>query len=356
MPNSIALAKIYTTMLDEVYKQASLSSVLDGAAELMREGYNADEIVIPMLDMQGLGKYTRNEGYVNGDVTLSWETVKTNFDRGRMFSVDELDNIETGGIAFGRLAGEFIRTKVVPELDAFRFSKYAEIVENKKVAQTFGDDATEVIQALRLCATSMDEDEVPYEERYLFITPTLIGKIQDLETYKSKEVLGRFAAIVPVPQTRFYTAITQFDGSTPGQEDGGYTKKEAKTADFTGDGTTTTFTVTDKPKVIQSVIVDGATKTAGTDYQYNASTGVITFTSAPANNKTVVAKYGEGKNINFLCVHKAAAIQFNKLVKPKIISPDQNQHADSWKYGYRLVSLCDAYENKLAGIYLNVAE
>jgi len=27
-----------------------------------------------------------------------------------------------------------------------------------------------------------------------------------------------------VPQTRFYTAITQYDGSTPGQEAGGYIK------------------------------------------------------------------------------------------------------------------------------------
>lgn len=287
--NNIELAKVYTPLLDEAYKQASLTAVLDGSADLMREGFNADEIIIPMLEMSGLGNYSRNDGYVKGDVTLTWETVKTNFDRGRMFVVDELDNIETGGIAFGRLAGEFIRTKVVPELDAFRLSKYAQLED---ISRAYGELETgaDVIAALRACTNQMDEDEVPYEDRYLFITPTLLGLIDDLDTTKSRAVLARYSLIIPVPQTRFYSEITQYDGSTDGQTGGGYVKAE------------------------------GAT------------------------------------DINFLCVHRPAAIQFNKLVRPKIITPDMNQDADSWKYGYRLVSLCNAYENKMAGFYCHTVE
>ena len=122
MANSIALAKQFVAMLDEVYKVASLTSDLDGAAELVRAGANANELIIPKLSMSGLGDYSRNSGYVDGDVTLTNETVQCNFDRGRMFTVDNMDNQETANIAFGRLAGEFIRTKVVPELDAFRFA------------------------------------------------------------------------------------------------------------------------------------------------------------------------------------------------------------------------------------------
>ena len=79
-------------------------------------------MIIPMIDMQGLGDYDRNSGYVNGDVTMTNEIVKCNFDRGRMFTVDNMDNAETAGLAFGRLASEFIRTKVAPEVDAFRFA------------------------------------------------------------------------------------------------------------------------------------------------------------------------------------------------------------------------------------------
>ena len=47
MPNLIALRKQYSTLLDEVYKLASVTSVLDGPNELVKEGANANEILIP---------------------------------------------------------------------------------------------------------------------------------------------------------------------------------------------------------------------------------------------------------------------------------------------------------------------
>ena len=125
MANNIALAKTFVPILDEIYKLASLTSKLDGAAELARQGANANELIVPMLSMQGLGDYSRNDGYVKGDVTMTNETIKCNYDRGRKFYVDALDEQETAKVAFSRLAGEFIRTKVVPELDAFRFASYA---------------------------------------------------------------------------------------------------------------------------------------------------------------------------------------------------------------------------------------
>lgn len=121
MANSITLFKQQiANILDEVYKASSLTAVLDGASELVQQGANANELIIPKMSMDGLGDYSKASGYVNGDVTLTNETVQCNFDRGRMFTIDSMDNIETAGVAFGRLAGEFIRTKVVPEVDAFR--------------------------------------------------------------------------------------------------------------------------------------------------------------------------------------------------------------------------------------------
>ena len=91
MANNIALAKTFVPILDEIYKLASLTSKLDGAAELARQGANANELIVPMLSMQGLGDYSRNDGYVKGDVTMTNETVKCNYDRGRKFYVDALD-------------------------------------------------------------------------------------------------------------------------------------------------------------------------------------------------------------------------------------------------------------------------
>ena len=286
MANSIALAKVYTDMLDEVYQQSSLTAVLESDATLSRQGANANEIVIPKLSMDGLGDYNRNSGYTNGDVDLTWETVQFNYERGRMFQVDDMDNEETQNIAFGRLAGEFIRTKVVPELDAFRFSTYASATG---VGLATGTLATgvDVINALRTATSSMDEAEVPMEDRHLFITPTLLGLIEDLDTTKSKEVLSRFASITKVPQTRFYSAIELLDGKSVGEEKGGYKK------------------------------ADG------------------------------------GVELNFEIIHKPATLQFTKHAVPKIISPEMNQDADAWKYGYRNYGLCDVYENKTAGIYVH---
>ena len=84
MANTIALAKNFVPLLDEVYKNASLTAKLDGVADLVQQGANANELIIPMLDMQGLANYSRNDGYVKGDVTLTNETVKCNFDRGQI--------------------------------------------------------------------------------------------------------------------------------------------------------------------------------------------------------------------------------------------------------------------------------
>lgn len=218
MANSIALAKKYVSTLDDVYKKACLTAVLDGAEELARQGASAHELVIPTISMDGLGNYDRNSGYAAGDVTLTYQTVVCNFDRGRMFSVDSQDNVESADAAFGRLSGEFIRTKVAPEMDAFRFACYASTTGVSKVSAnlTTGEAA---IAAIRAAVTKMDEDEVPPESRYLFITPTLKGMIEDLDTQKSRQVLDGFAAVICVPQTRFYTAISQAAGGT-----GGYAK------------------------------------------------------------------------------------------------------------------------------------
>lgn len=284
MANKITTAGKFIPLLDEVYRTVSLTAKLDGPEELVRQGANANELIIPMIELQGLGDYDRNSGYVSGDVTLTNETVKCNFDRGRMFTVDNMDDADSAGIAFGRLAGEFIRTKVAPELDAFRFASYASKEGVGQKEETL-DDGAAVLAALRIATNAMDEAEVPMEDRHLFITPTLDGMIADLDTTKSREILSRFASKTLVPQTRFYTAIDQKDGHTGGQEAGGYAKAEG------------------------------------------------------------------GKELNFMVIHKPALIQFEKHVAPKIVTPDQNQEADAYKYGYRNVGVADVYKNKLAGVY-----
>ena len=67
--------------------------------------------------------------------------------------------------------------------------------------------ADAAVKAINAAMVKMDEDEVTPEGRILYITPTLAGLIGELESYKSKQVLTRFAKVVQVPQSRFYTKI-----------------------------------------------------------------------------------------------------------------------------------------------------
>ena len=281
--NTISIFKKYTTLLDEAYKLASLTSVLDGPNEMARQGANAGEIVVPDMVLQGLVTYSRNNGYSDGTVTLTNTTYQCNYERGRMFTVDTLDNAETAGVAFGRLAGEFIRMHVAPEVDAFRIARYASTpdIGSASAALATGADA---VAALRVAANAMDNGEVPLTDRYLFILPDLYGMIEDLDTTKSRAVLSRFSRVIQVPQTRMYSAVSL---STTGN--GGYSKAAS------------------------------------------------------------------GKNLNFLVVHKSAVIQYMKHIAPKVITPEQNQHADAWKFGYRINGIADVFKNKKAGIYAHTA-
>lgn len=243
MANSIALFKQYLDLLDEVYKTSSTTASLDISGELVRAGANAKEILIPKMTLDGLADYSRGGGYVAGDVKLEMETVTFNFDRGRKFTVDAMDNAETAGVAFGKLASDFIRTKVAPELDAFRYATYAGISGIGTTAAAALSTGADVLTALVTAQNAMDEAEVPETERELHITPTLYNLIYSVDTTKSKEVLNSFSRIVKVPQTRFYTAIDQYDGTTENETTGGFVK------DTTGKNIN--FMVIHKPAVIQ---------------------------------------------------------------------------------------------------------
>lgn len=277
MANNIALRKQYSTLLDEVYKLASLTSILDGPNNLVKEGANANEILIPKMDMSGLANYDKNTGYADGTVNLEYETKKCDYDRGRMFVVDSMDNKESAGIAFGQLSGEFLRTKVVPELDSYRLAKYAGFaLEANKASGALADGKAGIV-ALRAAKTAIKNAEAKTETCVLYISVGLKGAIEDLDTIASKKVLEGWAAVVEVPDSRFNDKVTLTDN--------GYT--------------------------------------------------------------------ATGNAINFLIVDKNAVIQHQKHTVGKIITPEQNQTADAWKFGYRTVGMAEVKDNKKSAIYVH---
>lgn len=225
MNNNITLSKNYIPMLDEVYKNAETSSILNSPAKDIKMGQKAGEFLIAKYSMDGLKDYSRNSGYKKGNVKLDWETHKANYDRGVKFEVDTMDNEESAELAFGKLAGEFARTQGAPEQDAFT---YATLAGTSGVTITEEDfsDGDSVLSAIQRDQSAMDEDEVTSTSRYLFITSTALRMAKNVEKYKSTGVLDEFAGIIKVPQKRFYTAIELNDGESGGEEMGGYKKAD----------------------------------------------------------------------------------------------------------------------------------
>lgn len=294
MANSFVLAQNYLPLLDEVYKASSKTSILDSTKVQI---VNANTIKVFKTSMDGLGDYSRNDGYTKGNVNGTWETLTLTKDRGRTFMVDRMDNEETIGMAFGTLAGEFLRTKVAPEIDAYTFAKLAGATGISTASEDVTVGTTDIPKLLAEAQREMNENEVPVEGRILFISETAYAALM---TKIDRTVMNGEMAInhgltsfdgmqlVRVPQSRFYTAITLYDGKSSSQEAGGY-----------------------------------------------------------------VGTKGTGYNVNFMIVHPSALTKVVKHVQPRIFAPEVNQDADAWKFDYRVYHDTFVYENKVNGIYLH---
>lgn len=328
--NNIELFKKHAPeLLDQIYKKESTTSDFDIDRALVKAGANANEIIVPKLSMDGLGDYDRNSGYIDGDVNLTNETVKFNYERGRKLKTDAIDNEETGGVIMANLSSAFLREKVIPEVDAVRYAQYAATkdITVRKETLTKGED---VYKAIAKVYDDMSNDEVPETDRHLRITSTLLGMVRDMDTYKSKDLLNKFATIKTVPQNRFYTAIDLLSGKdADGERIGGYKKATAK-YELTKD------TALDSSKTYY-------TKSGNT---YSAVSSPVVGSISTYYEKVV----DEASEINFMIIHKPALLQYTKHNKMKVFTPDQDQDGDFYKWLYRLYGLNDVYENKVAGI------
>jgi hypothetical protein len=115
--NSISLASKFLPLVDQVYKQDSRSAILDTANEYVRFD-GANSVKIYNLSILGMGDYSRNAGFVNSDVTGTWQEYTLTADRGRSYMLDVLDNEDTLGLSLGNLLNVAEREHIIPEVDA----------------------------------------------------------------------------------------------------------------------------------------------------------------------------------------------------------------------------------------------
>ncbi|WP_312047759.1 hypothetical protein [Anaerotignum sp.] len=304
MPNVLEYAKLFETNLDLLAIQTLKTGFMDGNSGKVKYS-GGNEVKVPKMSVQGLGDYSRENGYTSGSVSLVYQTLTMTQDRGRKFLLDAMDVDETNFIANASdVMGEFQRTRLVPEIDAYRISKLATTAmgvagdTQVEYGYTVGNDIINKIKKGIKAIRSAGYDG----ELDILATYDVIGAVEEV-------VLGKLTAmtfaqggintqvpqidgcpLIAVPSNRMYTSITLYDGKTAGQEAGGYIKG----------------------------------------------------TSA--------------KDINFIIVARTSPIAVTKQDKMRIFTPETYQNANSWSMDYRRYHDIWVLDNKKNSLFVNIKD
>ncbi|MED4377978.1 hypothetical protein P9274_20180 [Schinkia azotoformans] len=305
MSNTIQYASIFQQELDKQMLVGATTGWMEVNSNLVK--YNGgNEVKIPSILMDGLGDYDRSEGFVKGSVNMTWETHTLTQDRGRTFSIDAMDVDESNFVVTaGAIMGEFQRTKVIPEIDSYRYSKIAALaIAAEKASGGYDPAEATVLKTLQTDIANV-QDQIGEGESLVITLPFTVAaildnneKIQkrlDVVDFEQGGVSIKVRAldgipIIRVPSVRLKTAYELYDGKTAGQEVGGF--KAATNA----------------------------------------------------------------KSINWLISSRNAPLAISKTDTPRIFDPMTNQTAHAWKIDYRKYHDLWVPKNKLAAVFVNVKE
>lgn len=304
MTNQIDLVTKYLPLLDEVYKVNAKTAILDADPSMVQATSEANVVKVAKVDMDGLGNYSKTNGYPVGSITAGWETWTFSNDRGRRFNLDKMDNMENLTMAFLGMAGQFLRTKVIPEKDAYTIAAIASHSGVTSKAESL--TSSNVKQSIDASISALGEAEVDEGNIVIFCTPTVKGALETQinrslasgeTSYGQKLNYYNEIPLISIPQTRFYNAIDLLDGTSTGETAGGYKK--------------------------------------------HTSTGA----SGDA----------DGVNLNYVIMDRNAALTIQKNAVAQIFAPEVNQLHDGWTFNYRFYYDTFVYDNKTPGIIVSKA-
>ncbi len=275
--NSIENTTRYTAELDKMFQQKSATGFFADNA-LATKFVGAKTVIIPDVNFQGLADYDRDTGFSRGAITVSNASYTMAMDRARSLQIDREDMDETGVASLaGQILGEYVRTKVVPECDAYVISKLAGLAQSR--------------------ANTLDGDiDSPYE--------TLINLINEVQS-----VVGFDEELVAFIDSNIFALL----------QNSAEISKMITVSDFKQGE------VSLKVKSVNGVtlipVVSERMKTAYT-FQNNAAGGFV-----PASN---------ARNIYMLVCPKNGAHLVKKTENMRIFTPEQNIDADAYKFDYRI--------------------
>lgn len=257
MTNLIETATLFQTELDKAAIEGATSGWMEQNASLIKYD-GGEEVKIPRLDMDGLGDYT--DTFPDGGVSLKFETKKMEMDRGRRFIIPETAVENSKAIlTMSSLMGEFQRTKVIPELDAYRYSKIATTAIANNHLTSYTPTEADILKKLYYDIAQVQDivGEIP-----LVITmnamvaaildcSSTISKKLDIVDFKQGNVQLKVSSlnsqypIIRVGSSRMKTKYTFYDGRTA--SDGA---EQSPSPDQTGGG----FAPTEDAKEINWII------------------------------------------------------------------------------------------------------
>lgn len=300
--NTLQYSQQFQTVLDAQMLAGATSAFMEAnAGQVKYDG--GDTVHIPEVSMQGLAKYDRDEGFNQGSVTLKFNPYKMTQDRGRTFQLDSMDVNETNFVATaGTVMGEFQRTQVIPEIDAYRYSKISALATaENKVTTGFTPAVATILEKLEAEITEI-QDVVGEEEGLIIVMSTKLRTILNnadkfnrylnVAEFKNGSVNTTVKSfndipILGVPSARMKTQYVFNDGKTANQQAGGFK------ADTTA------------------------------------------------------------KDINWIIMPQRAPIAVSKTDKVRIFTPELNQKADAWKIDYRKYHDLWIPKNRFAAIRVN---
>ncbi len=300
--NTLEYAAIFMKELDSQMVECSTTGWMEDNGRQVQYSGGA-EVKIPKMEMSGLGNYDRDSGFATGNVTVNYETKKMTQDRGRAFQVDAMDVDETNFAAVaGNVMGEFQRTKVIPEIDAYRYSKIVELATTKNRKKTYAPTKETILETLLADLTEVRDKVGDGEDIVITMSAKTAGMLdlakgntqmiqsgefsQGNVTLKVKEIDN--CPVIRVPSVRFQSKYEFYDGVTGGKESGGF----------------------------------------------------------------VAA--GDAKQINWIIAVRHAPIAVSKTDVTRIFDPMTNQNANAWKIDYRKYHDIWITDNGMEGILVSV--
>ena len=210
--NNIQVAEVCERLVDEGYLANSLTAnVFNSGAIQPKVGEGFGKFKVMKVSVDGIGTYSKENGYAKSGTTVSYEEIEPDIDLSTSISIDHFDNAETMNLALAAAIKQ-INSKLAKEVDAIRMASICQQVADKIFPKKEITTGTDAIVSLREAITIMENAGV-YNDKILIATPALFGAIEDLDSYKSKNILQHFSQLVQIPSDRMYTKINVHDGT-----------------------------------------------------------------------------------------------------------------------------------------------